>query len=580
VGILTYTVDEFLGGKITLFGGDNRVVLIDAPDNSIDAILTDGPYALVSIVKRFGGANAAPAKGNEAFTRASKGFMGKTWDTGEVVNSVEFWAECLRVLKPGGHLLSFGGTRTYHRMACAVEDAGFEIRDMIQWIYGSGFPKSHDVSKGIDKAAGVERTVSLGKSARHGGGIVGAGTSFEVSPEIPELYAPATDEAKQWEGWGTALKPANEPIVLARKPLSEKTVAANVLKWGTGAINIDGCRVKSDGEHKREFQPTNNERGIYGEQTGFQPSNKEGRFPANVITDGSDEVVAAFPDTKSGAWNGTRPGDKTNSVFVKYGAIVEAPRAASKGSAARFFFKALENDSEWLDQNLNLSTAEIAESHSYRLNGNVSIALNDVVTSALPEGFHCESKFPGLFMNATPNELRALATHSIELIQNIVTKSLLGQQLESSIELPNNASCVVQRTQTGIITITISHWISDGSAAPVIFNIMQQNSEVGEKDLRPSTASVFYHPKANKKDRANSKHPTVKPIALMRYLARLITPPGGTILDPFAGSGTTGEAAYLEGFSCYLIEREQDYRDDIAARFVAMNDNEPQSRAA
>lgn len=146
---MTYTVDEFLGGRVTLFGGDNRDVLRDAPDDSVDAILTDGPYALVSIVKRFGSSTAAPAKGNAAFTRASKGFMGKTWDTGEVVNDPGFWGECLRVLKPGGHLLSFGGTRTYHRMACAVEDAGFEIRDMIQWLYGSGFPKSHSVSNAL-----------------------------------------------------------------------------------------------------------------------------------------------------------------------------------------------------------------------------------------------------------------------------------------------------------------------------------------------------------------------------------------------------------------------------------------------
>jgi DNA modification methylase len=508
VGILTYTVDEFLGGKITLFGGDNREVLIDAPDNSVESILTDGPYALVSIVKRFGGANAAPAKGNEAYMRASRGFMGQKWDSGEVVNDYKFWTECLRVLKPGGHLLSFGGTRTYHRMACAVEDAGFEIRDMIQWLYGSGFPKSHDVSKGIDKKANegplfetIRSHIREWKSicgldnkglndaigsATNGCGMARHWTSTEGSQhsipskeqwkalkvalgwpdcELDNIYdavkdgaerpvvgkkdatllavapgqdndrsattlditAPATDEAKQWEGWGTALKPANEPIVLARKPLSEKTVAANVLKWGTGAINIDGCRVESDGEHKREFQPTNNERGIYGEQTGFQPSNKEGRFPANVITDGSDEVVAAFPFTKS------NPG--TLRSDAKQGA-------------------------------------------------NVAIA------ASRREG----------------------------------TK------------------------------------LSDGDSG--------------------SAARFFYQAKANKKDRANSKHPTVKPIALMRYLARLITPPGGTILDPFAGSGTTGEAAYLEGFSCYLIEREQEYRDDIAARFVAMNDNEPASLAA
>jgi DNA modification methylase len=386
---MTYTVDEFLDGRVTLFGGDNREVLKDAPDDSIDAILTDGPYALVSIVKRFGGANAAPAKGNAAFTRASKGFMGKTWDTGEVVNDPGFWGECLRVLKPGGHLLSFGGTRTYHRMACAVEDAGFEIRDMIQWIYGSGFPKSHSMSLAIDKAAGVDTDADDYKTE------------------------------SEWEGYGTALKPANEPICLARKPLSEKTVAANVLRWGTGAINIDGCRVEGDLEQRTRYNGARDGATSINMTTGsVSLAAATARFPANVITDGSDEVVAAFP---------TAPGQQG--------------RAKTDG-----------------------------EPQGNRVYG----ALRHVTTN--PE--------------------------------------------------PRNDS---------------------GSAA-----------------------RFFYKAKANKTDRANSKHPTVKPVALMRYLARLITPPGGTILDPFAGSGTTGEAAYLEGFNCYLMEREQEYRDDIAARFNNM----------
>jgi DNA modification methylase len=545
---MTYTVDEFLDGRVTLFGGDNRVVLIDAPDNSIDAVLTDGPYALVSIVKRFGGANAAPAKGNEAFMRASKGFMGKSWDSGEVVNDYKFWAECLRVLKPGGHLLSFGGTRTYHRMACAVEDAGFEIRDMIQWLYGQGFPKSHNISahdtfcqcnaesssecslrsmqcddvsetvnlsdkrgevlqselsqqgahgpmlrtestKGAPpiKEPGMERRGNVpssqgqlrvgeirslstgleinGTGGRlHNGASSSDGSKSKADVDSDGMRTPSGSQAAKqrskqsgtvavqpesqisgaWEncgrcgkpivldGLGTALKPANEPIVLARKPLSEKTVAANVLKWGTGAINIDGCRV---GTEAHSYTPRLTSNTNLNDDGWNKIGEKQesvtaiGRFPANVILDGSDEVVAAFPKTTTNAKTKAGYADKEGTSFTM---PVDSGRTygSDSGSAARFFYQA----------------------------------------------------------------------------------------------------------------------------------------------------------KANKTDRANSKHPTVKPIALMRYLARLITPPGGTILDPFAGSGTTGEAAYLEGFNCYLIEREDEYRKDISARFAALaapaNDNEPQRVAA
>jgi len=174
---------------ILLLHGDALEELKKLEDNSVDSIVTDPPYGLK--------------------------FMGKRWDYD--VPSIEVWEECLRVLKPGGYLLSFAGTRTQHRMACNIEDAGFEIRDMIAWVYGSGFPKSHNISKALDK--GAERRL---------------------------ITAPTTDEAKQWDGWGTALKPALEPITVARKPLSEKTIAKNVLKWGTGGINIDGCRIATD----------------------------------------------------------------------------------------------------------------------------------------------------------------------------------------------------------------------------------------------------------------------------------------------------------------------------------------------
>jgi hypothetical protein len=198
---------------MTVLHGDCREAMLTMPDNSVDAIITDPPYEL--------------------------GFMGKSWDSTGVAYDITVWQECLRVLKPGGHLLAFGGSRTYHRLACAIEDAGFQIRDQIMWVYGSGFPKSLNISKAIDKAAGAEREV-VGKD-KAGTGLGLMDKSSTIGGEF-DITAPATAEAKQWEGWGTALKPAHEPIVMARKPL-EGTVAQTVLTHGTGGINIDGCRV-------------------------------------------------------------------------------------------------------------------------------------------------------------------------------------------------------------------------------------------------------------------------------------------------------------------------------------------------
>jgi site-specific DNA-methyltransferase (adenine-specific) len=290
--------------------------LID--DNSIDSIVTDPPYEW--------------------------GFMGEKWDSTGIAYNVELWQEALRVLKPGGHLLAFGGTRTYHRMVCAIEDAGFEIRDQIQWIYGSGFPKSHDISKAIDKKLGAEREII--------GEYIAPDGKYRTRGEVKNVYehgfsvgikdkitAPSTDEAKQWDGWGTALKPANEPIVVAIKPISEKTIAENVMKWGTGGINIDGCRIESGGEHKRAYQPTNYERGVYGKQTAFQPSNKEGRFPANVIL---DEEAGKMLDEQSGI--SKRVDNRVNcetgnsAIWGKENKVISKRPQDLGGGASRFFY--------------------------------------------------------------------------------------------------------------------------------------------------------------------------------------------------------------------------------------------------
>lgn len=420
----TFTRTEHLDGKVTLYGGDNRDVLKSLPDCSIDSIVTDPPYALVSIVKRFGGANAAPTKDGDVYARASSGFMGKQWDTGEVAFSEVFWAECLRVLKPGGHVVAFSGTRTYHRMAVAIEDAGFEIRDQLAWAYGSGFPKSHDVSKGIDKAAGAERE-KVGSERNFGKSKLADGkTAFGDYAGEWDITEPATPAARQWQGWGTALKPAWEPICLARKPLTG-TVAANVLEHGTGALNIDGCRVGTEGGTRK--LPSDKKCSTTTTVGGFLNANSgvpidAGRWPANIVHDGSDEVLAGFPESKAGAETAARG---TGGIWSDVSNSPCGPQYGDSGSAARFFYTA----------------------------------------------------------------------------------------------------------------------------------------------------------KADKLDRIGSKHPTVKPVDLMQWLCRLVTPPGGVVLDPFAGSGSTGEAAWREGFRCVLVEREEEYQADIAER-LRLADKGPATRRA
>ena len=337
-----------------LFCGDCLQVLKTLKAESVDSVVTDPPYGL--------------------------SFMGKGWDY--KVPTVEIWQECLRVLKPGGHLLAFAGTRTQHRMCVNIEDAGFEIRDMIAWVYGSGFPKSQNVGKAIDKAAGARGHDGHGFNAA-GIGISNGGSKFRS--DHPDYVKPQmiTPEAQQWDGWGTALKPALEPITVARKPF-KGTVANNVLEHGTGAININGCRVEADISEMEGRSGRSTPNNVWGAGIGHDQaweSNKQGRWPANLIHDGSDEVVELT------------------------------------GDAARFFYCA----------------------------------------------------------------------------------------------------------------------------------------------------------KASKKDREEGNtHPTVKPTDLMAYLCRLVTPKGGTVLDPFMGSGSTGKAALQEGFNFVGIEREEKYFE-IAEKRLSCN---------
>ena len=303
--------------------------------DSIDSIVTDPPYEL--------------------------GFMGKSWDSSGVAFNVEVWQEALRVLKPGGHLIAFSGSRTYHRMAVAIEDAGFEIRDQIMWVYGSGFPKSHDVSKAIDKAAGAEREV-VGKMANPASSIYSQSEN-EMSRDVP-ITAPATAAAKQWQGWGTALKPAHEPMVLARKPLIG-TVANNVLTFGVGGLNIDGGRVGTTVEtwpKSRSF-PYGQDR-TYGSKDAPTELTQEapaGRFPANFIHDGSDEVVALFPDTIKGTARVGKPGGSTFGGTAMSDEVIGTWYGDS-GSAARFFYCAKASKK---DRNEGLDGFEVKRSSGY-----------------------------------------------------------------------------------------------------------------------------------------------------------------------------------------------------------------------
>ncbi|MFZ6655909.1 DNA-methyltransferase [Undibacterium sp. TJN19] len=304
-------------GNATLYLGDCIEVMKTMPDNSVDSVVTDPPYEL--------------------------GFMGKKWDSTGIANNLIMWAECLRVLKPGGHLLAFGGSRTYHRMVCAVEDAGFEVRDQIMWVYGSGFPKSLNVSKAIDKAAGAERiVVSEGKPVKRM--IPGADQDATGSwiKNNGREYVPQTDEARQWDGWGTALKPAHEPIVVARKALIG-TVVENALAWGTGAININDCRIAApEGVATIKHNPNGvsgfGSSGISGgTHGGFQT---KGRWPANFIHDGSDEVVASFPSQAgaSAPVRGTEASAASISRVTSERERVAGSFHGDKGSAARFFY--------------------------------------------------------------------------------------------------------------------------------------------------------------------------------------------------------------------------------------------------
>jgi DNA modification methylase len=398
-------------GDVRLYLGDCVEVMAAMPAESVDAVVCDPPYGLE--------------------------FMGKEWDRADSPDAFAAWCEtwareALRVLKPGGHLLAFGGTRTFHRLTCGIEDAGFEVRDCLSWLYGSGFPKSLDVSKAIDKAAGAEREV-LGPTVA-GAQVESTGRYGAWGDGITPT-APATDAAREWQGWGTALKPGWEPCVVARKPLAG-TVAENVQAHGTGALNVDGCRIGMSDEDAEFIRKTARPNTAGAEHIGAVMNRPptptvnvhgQGRWPANVVL---DEQAAAMLDAQSGT-------------------------SSSKAAA---------------------------------------------MPLPMRPGF-AGSRFGG--DGATGD-------------------------------------------------VTVRGFTDTGGAS-----------------------RFFYTAKASRADRstngANNTHPTVKPTDLMRWLVRLVTPPGGVVLDPFAGSGSTLVAARAEGVRCIGIEREEEYARIIADRLSQLS---------
>jgi len=425
---------------IELLQGDclEKLKLLD--DNSIDALVTDPPAGI--------------------------GFMGKEWDKdkggrdGWIAWLTEIMVEAMRTMKPGAHGLVWALPRTSHWTAMALEDAGFEVRDCVYHVFGSGFPKSLNVGKAIDKLEGNEREVvgtqmlggNAAQTTKEKGGTYASNTdAIGVKPIEVQL----TKGSTVWEGWGTALKPAVECWWLVRKPLAESTVAKNVLAYGTGGLNIDGSRIESDGGHKRPFQPTNDDRGIYGEQSSFMPTNAEGRWPSHLIHDGSDVIVEQFPQTTSGSRKAGQPRNAKSKTSYVMPDTTTYTGNGSSGSASRFFYCAKPSKAE---------------------------------RNAKLDGFK-EKPSGGL---------------------------------------------------------------------------------KGTEDQTLLTGS------GNIRDNMNTNHhPTVKGQALMRYLITLITPPDGTVLDMFMGSGSTGVAAKALGFGFVGVELEQEYFEIAKARIDGTKFGEP-----
>jgi DNA modification methylase len=459
-----------------IINGNNIEELKKFDDNYFDSIVTDPPYEI--------------------------GFMGKSWDASGIANNPEMWAECLRVLKPGGYLLSFSATRTYHRMAVAIEDSGFEIRDMIEWVYGSGFPKSLNIGKAVDKLQGNEREVTGTTKANGMKAItksrVEQGYRKNLTIANFRDERPTTKGTSEWEGWGTALKPAHEPICMARKPLAEKTVAENCLKYGTGGINIDESRVGT--ERVKQLtdvrgkcrNSTSKMVADHKEVETVRPGggHSQGRFPANLIHDNSEEVRECFPESSKGLRvelqqiGGTWWSRSKHLMFGRGGVNASRYDTGQANVHARFFksiiYQAKASKSE---RNKGCEGLEEKERES--------------------QNVYFKCKNCNNWIDKTPSQSRK------------------HQRPNSTCqcEIPNEESVV-------------------------------------------------------KKSSNQNNHPTVKPVALMEYLIKMVTPTNGIVLDPFMGSGSTGVACVLNDFEFVGIDLDKDYCEIARARIEGVKETQ------
>jgi len=631
--------------SVKILEGDCRDVIKTIADNSIDSVVTDPPYALVSIVKRFGKSGSAAVKvpegGTGAYARASKGFMGKEWDTGETAFSTEFWAEIFRVLKPGGHVVSFSGTRTYHRMACAIEDAGFEIRDQIGWLYSSGFPKSHDVSKGIDKAAGAVRSEREGvkpghettvgrdtvKSLLEGGVLAGKGGfsrpwmhDAEKVAALHYNFAPVTDAAREWQGWATALKPAWEVVALARKPLENEpewvTVAQSMLGlwralWSMlpandaeqfSTLNPDASSAALSASAQWSAERLSNTQADLSEAMGMSQFASALTSSLSTVSSWNATLVAAYRAANTSTI-GTESGPTTDLKTLKSSLLRITPESIIRGHKSGQWSSAdaciaarhLSAFAAWWNATRELSAVEIAT---------VSDAPDCLDGAAISPSLEpiCLARKPLTGLTVAANVL-AHGTGAINVDGCRVgtgggTRSVVGTPT-AAIHAYNNGLGVgvggrVEALDCGRWPANVIHDGSDeviaafpdtGASKASDRGLQHRGRSGGLSDIGPnlkegtdgtrghddnggSAARFFYSAKADKEDRFGSKHPTVKPVDLMQWLVRLVTPKGGTVLDPFAGTGTTGEAAIREGMNCILIEREEEYLKDIRTRLT------------
>ena len=534
-----------------LYQGNMLDMLKVIEPNSIDSIVTDPPYEL--------------------------NFMGKGWDNSGIAFQPSTWQKCLEVLKPGGYLLAFGGSRTYHRIACAIEDAGFEIRDTIMWLYGSGFPKSMNIGLAIDKKRGVESKVigegSCGKNAMLGG------LRDEITTNGNYEIKKAQNE---WSGWGTALKPSYEPIIVARKPV-EGSVVDNVLKYGVGGINIDGCRVGTDvigggtmpdlrdvgrksketiGIDKLSFGQVENAQRIEYEE-------HVGRFPANTILtydeNNYEEVCGGMPETSSQKTNSPLldiRGNNYNNAHKNLDVAYERGYDDS-GSAARYFYNAKVSDK---DEDVDRPTG--------RFPANTILTYDDTDFDEVCGGF------PDTKSNIRePNGGKILNPESGWNNNSMVDKTIRGfNDSGSASRYFYCAKASKKDRDEGLDGLENKKRFQQGnySQSPVCsvcgktFNGTNDHSLCGEH-------TMVYKSMEENKFRKNT-HPTVKPCELMQYLVRLVTPNGGTVLDPFNGSGSTGKAVMyenrekLKGYKYIGIELTPEYLPISRARIEYASD--------